>query len=119
MAVDLATALTIALPISTGIVMAGAAVLRLIDARRKNNHNGSPKDLVTRPEMLGILKDKLKNVVYGDTCETQVTAIKELQKAQKEAIDEKIEDTQEILCGKIEAMKNAILLELKNHSDDE
>jgi len=96
MAMDLGTAI----PISTGVFMAGMCILKYI-GRNRNCANGSNsknfirhkdiKNFVPRKEMMDTFKDKFENVVYSDTCDANIKSFEKQLVLIKEHLSEKID----------------------------
>jgi len=115
MAMDLGTAI----PISTGVFMAGMCILKYI-GRNRNCANGSNsknfirhkdiKNFVPRKEIMDTFKDKFKNVVYGDTCDANIKGFEKLISANQKSSEKQLELVQKHLSEKIDS----ILTEIKN-----
>ena len=119
---DYPTAMLTALPIVTAIIMAGLAVMKYI-GRKRNSNNPNSKELVTRKEMFQTFKDKLENVVYGDTFGQAIKGLEKIQIAHKNDLEKQITMTKEHLDDKIGGMQTVIIAgikeELKNSQEKE
>jgi len=109
---DYPTAILTALPIVTAIIMAGLAVMKYI-GRKRNSNNPNSKELVTRKEMFGTFKDKLENVVYGDTFRQAIKGLEKIQIAHKNDLEKQIQMTKAHLDDKIGGMQTVIIAGIK------
>ena len=73
---DLGTSITA----SVAIIMAGIALMKFFGQRKKPNNNGNKdflkqkdiKDFVPRQEIMQTFREKMKDVVYEDTCTANI-----------------------------------------------
>ena len=113
---DLGTAITL----SSVVVMTGIALMRFFGQNKKGCSNNSKgdyvkqkdiKELVPRKEMFEAFKSKLKNVVYGDTCDANIKGFEKLLGANQKSFERQLDLVKDHLSGQIDS----VLTEIKNN----